>query len=730
MLPTETDAVRRAPSAVSFGPYTFDRASRLLRSGTQELPLPPRVVGLLELLIARAGEIVPRQELLDSVWKDAFVTDTSLAEAVSFLRQALGDDPQAPTYIQTVHRRGYRFVAPVVEAAGPRQPEPPVLLRRAEPARVSPSIGRELVPWSIAFLCAILAAAALWQHAQFRLPLPPVVRMAIEPEPGTTFDRRAPALALSPDGTLAAWSACDTVCRLYVRPVDWLAGRPLEGTDDASAPFFSPDGRWIGFFGGGKLRKVALAGGLPIALTDAPQPFGAVWMDDQRIVSASSLRGGLLRVSERGGDAEPLTQPSVDAGEIGHVWPALAPGGRALLFIVATSPIEGAAGRVAIMDAGRPHPAWQAIIDAADLARAVSPDYIAFSRGGELHAAAFDRTRLTIAGPEQAVAAGMARAQFDASASGALIYAASGTSSAAMTWVPPGPEADLPPGLAALRGARLSPDGSLIAGVTQEPGTADVWVGDVRRGAMTRLAHGGINVAPVWGGTPSAPVLFYGSSKGGAFRVWTRDTGARAAETEVVVADRSSRRHLFPSSFAPADSAMTRAPGGLLALTVSGDSTRGDVVVVPIAGGSAVLSVQTPADEINGMLSPDGRFLAYQSDESGRWEIYLVRIADRRRTNISTAGGTDPAWSADGRMLLFRAADSLVSVSVDATAERVGAPATITPLAGRSLVLGALDGRILLRRDAEQAPRQAVLTLEWIRELRGLLGPPNATLLR
>jgi dipeptidyl aminopeptidase/acylaminoacyl peptidase len=165
-------------------------------------------------------------------------------------------------------------------------------------------------------------------------------------------------------------------------------------------------------------------------------------------------------------------------------------------------------------------------------------------------------------------------------------------------------------------------------------------------------------------------------------------------------------------------------------LTVSGDSTRGDVVVVPIAGGSAVLSVQTPADEINGMLSPDGRFLAYQSDESGRWEIYLVRVADRRRTNVSTAGGTDPAWSPDGRTLLFRAADKLAGVSVDATADRIGAPAGIIPLGGRSLVAGALDGRVLLRRDAEQAPRHAVLTLEWLRELRTLLGPPNATLPR
>src|SRR4051794_18453213 len=98
---------------VSFNPFTFDRASGLLRHGSREIPLPPRVLGVLAVLISRAGTVVPKQELIDTVWKDTFVTDTSLAEAISVLRQALGDDPQSPQYVQTVHRRGYRFVAPV-----------------------------------------------------------------------------------------------------------------------------------------------------------------------------------------------------------------------------------------------------------------------------------------------------------------------------------------------------------------------------------------------------------------------------------------------------------------------------------------------------------------------------------------------------------------------------------------------------------------------------------------
>src|SRR4051794_31003090 len=110
---------------IRFGPFAFDRQSRLLWRDDTEVALPPRVLGVLELLIDRAGQIVARQDLLDGVWKDAFVTDTSLAEAVSFLRQALGDDPQAPRYVQTIHRRGYRFLSPVVVETGGQTPGPP-----------------------------------------------------------------------------------------------------------------------------------------------------------------------------------------------------------------------------------------------------------------------------------------------------------------------------------------------------------------------------------------------------------------------------------------------------------------------------------------------------------------------------------------------------------------------------------------------------------------------------
>ena len=697
---------------VGFGPFTFDRANGLLRQGARELPLPPRVLGVLDLLISRAGEIVPKQEIIDSVWKEAFVTDTSLAEAISVLRQALGDNPQAPNYVQTVHRRGYRFVAPValVGPATPAIESVPSLSSHVE--RVSPSIGGQLVPWGVALLCGVLAATALWQYTHLSPSLPPVVRMRIEPAAGTTFDRRAPSLAISPEGTVLAWAACSPTCRLYVRGIDELDARAIPGTDDASAPFFSPDGRWIGFFAAGKLRKVALAGGSPETLAEATQPFGAVWMADGRIIFAASARGGLLRVSDRGGDVEQLTLPSADAGEVRHAWPAHTADERAIVFTIATSPLAGAPGRIAIMPSTQ-RAAWQTLLEGADTATVVL-DYVVFSRGSEIHAVHFDRTKLSIAGTEQAVITAVARRQFAVTQSGAMAYAAAGEPDAGvLEWATQSGRAASDAKLGTLQSPALSADGSRVAGVIGD----DIWVADLARPATTRLTHSGINVDPVWSGS----AVFYATSRGSAFEIWKRDRSATSAAVHVL-SSIDHHRHLFPTSVS--------RDSQLMSYTETGGSTHGDVVVVSLASKKVVAAVQTPFDETRGVLSPDGRLLAYQSDESGRWEIYVLRIADNHRVAISGAGGTEPAWSGDGGMLFYRAGDALVSVPIDAAGGVTAAPVPVMPLPEGSVALIAADGRILVGRNIDPAPREGVLTLEWARELRKMLGPPAAALPR
>ena len=712
MLSAEPVVVPSLPSVVGFGPFTFDRPNGLLRQGANEVPLPPRVLGVLELLVSRAGVIVPKQELIDTVWKDAFVTDTSLAEAISVLRQALGDDPQSPRYVQTVHRRGYRFVAVVTTV--PAVPVETATLGAPAPAddRSAPSISRQLLPWGIASLSIVLAAIAVWQYTHFRAPLAPIVRMRIEPVAGTSFDRRAPALALSPDGLTLAWSACDSACRLYVRSLDQLDPHQVQGTDGASAPFFSPDSRWIGFFAAGKLRKVAVAGGLPTDVAEAPQPFGAVWLPDSQIVFASSAHGGLLRVSARGGDPEPLTVPSADAGEVRHSWPTLAPGGRALLFAVASAPNGEAPARIALMPLGQ-RSAWQTIIDNADLAQAASQDYIAFSRGNEIHAVAFDRARQTIAGADETVISNIVRAQFALGASGAIVYATVGNSARpSLTWIPTS-GSTVSGDLAALRDLAVAPDGSRVAGVSG----GDLWVGDINRGTTTRLTHGGTNISPVWSADGGA--VYYATSTGANYETWRRDSSATSPASRVT-SGAARHRHTFPTSV---------SRNGLMVYTESGGPTRADVKVINLDRGTSVASIETPFDETNGALSPDGRLLAYQSDESGRWEVYVVKLDDRERVPVSSSGGREPVWSADGKSLAYRATDAWMRVAIDGSGRPIGAPLAIATPVGAAVV-GIASDRILVRTGGDASSDHAVLTLEWTRDLQKILGPPAAALPR
>ena len=725
MLPLDNQgpaATERRPAAVAFGPFTFDRVSRLLRRGGVEIPLPPRVLGVLDELIGRAGEVISRQALIDSVWREAFVTDTSLAEAVSFLRQALGDDPQAPQFVQTVHRRGYRFVAavtPVPSAPGPAPvsgatPEP--VLRPAEMAW--PSIGGHLVPWSLAAIALGLAVASTWQLIRMRPLEPAVVRMPVSPVAGTAFDPRGPALAVSPDGTTLAWSGCDeSGCRLYVRGLDRLDPSALSGTEDAAAPFFSPDGRWVGFFAGGALRKVTVAGASPVTIADAPQALGGAWLADGRIVFAQSAHAGLFVVSEHGGPVAPLTVPSVARGEVGHAWPAALTGG-AIVFSIATSP-GGGPGRIALLPPGsRPATDWRILVENATVARCVGGDYLVYGRGSEILAVPLDTVRFVPAGAEQAVVSGVAPAQFAVSAGGTLFHAsATGRPEASTSWLEPGVTTPLPGHAAALRSPALSPDGRSIAGIGGGNGTGtDVWIAEAGRGAATRLTHDGLNARPVW--SPDGRTVFYSRSTGGAFGIVARDVTGSSAQSRLVLAQED--RHHFPASVS--------AQGQLVYVT-SGGETRGDIWVASSAGTAAAAVVASPFDEVAGMLSPDGSLLAYQSDASGRWEIYLLRLADRHQLPLSAGGGVAPFWASDGRSVFFTAGPRLVKVEILDGGERAGHASEIARIPGAVAAGLSPDGRVLASA-LPMATTRAVATVQWIRELRRALGPPEAMLPR
>jgi serine/threonine-protein kinase len=713
---------------VSFGPFTFDPNSQILRRGTDSLTLPPRVLGVLECLLGRAGDLVPRQEIIDGVWKDAFVTDTSLAEAVSFLRQALGDDPQAPTYIQTVHRRGYRFVAPVqTTEAEPliRRLDAPRRDEAAEP--VSPSIGGSLVPWTAAVLCAALAIAAVWQLLMRGEPAaPPVGRFALQLSDKLTFDSHGPAITLSWDGSRAAWSACDgRACQLFLRPLDRLDTSAVAATTGATDPFFSPDGRWLGFFADGKLKKVSLAGGLPVTLADVAEPRGAVWTPDGRIVFGASRAGGLMQISEAGGQAELLTTPDEGQGELRHEWPSITRDGRTLLFSIATTPQNGSPTRLGLAALGRAGASirWTSPLSGIGIARFGANDLIVFSRGSELEAVAFDPVRLTLSGVPQNVvssaATAMGRGQFAISGSGSLLYVVPPESSDPddlLEWVTQAGSTPIPDLAQPSADAVLSSDGRRIAwSASNDPSRADIWVGDLQRGAVTRLTHDGLNVSPAW--SPDGRTIYF--SRRDSARYGPTSIDADGGQPSALP---PLDHHALPASVSP--------DGSTLAVVQFQVGTRGDIWAMPTRGGGARPLVRSPFDDVEPAFSPAGRLLAYQSDEAGRWDVYVQRLEDNRRVVVSTTGGEHPFWSTDGSRVYYRSGSRLMSATVSADDMRVGTPSIVMDNGNEDVLGVAPDGRFLVRRRTAPASSNAVIVNEWLREVRSLLGPPAASMPR
>lgn len=724
---TSAEASSRPPAALlAFGPFIFDPKRRLLRREETEVPLPPRVLGVLELLLTRAGDVVPRQELIDSVWKEAFVTDTSLAEAVSYLRQALGDDSQTPTYVQTVHRRGYRFVAavtetstPTVRAAAAEQapPEParPIDVAAVEPVR--PSIVNELLPWSVAILSFVAALSALWYATNQRPLKLPILTLPIELNPGEQFDDRGPALAISPTASLVAWSACrNSRCKLYVRDLHVLGSRELQGTDGAAAPFFSPDELWIGFFAEGRLKKVFVRGGGSVTITEASQPFGAAWLDDGTIVFAPSAAGGLMRINENGGSAQPLTTPHAASGELSHAYPSPAPDGKGVIFVIRTSPLPSSAGRLALLPHARSEQtSWKVLVDRVDVGGPVGSEFLAFIREGGVNAVAYDSLRQTTAGVSQVVD-GVISPHLALSRSGSM-------ASVGLHWTyprtpsPPAWEWSVaavarPERLSSMDQGTLSPDGRYLAGIDRQSGSDDVWVESLERGTRVRLTYTGPNAQPAWSADSS--VVFYALRRQGAFEIWSREASGAGDATRVLG---KGNRHVFPSSVSDM---------GDIALVQAGGPTRSDVGIFRTATSETQMIAQTPFDEIAPAISRDGSLVAYQSDESGQWEITLVRRSDGRRRVVSRGGGLRPFWSRDGRVLYFEQDGELMSVTVDPATDATGAPIAVVHLNGARPVGIAPSGAVLLHRAGDPHLRvdSAALTVNWIEHLRRTLVPP------
>jgi Tol biopolymer transport system component len=588
---------------------------------------------------------------------------------------------------------------------------------------VSPSIVNELLPWTVAILSFAAALSAIWFATRQEPVALPVVISPIELNAGEEFDRRAPALAIAPSGRSVAWSACRAGrCQLHVRSLEHLGSTPLPGTDGASAPFFSPDELWIGFFADGKLKKVFVRGGGAVTITEASQPFGATWLPGGMIVFAPSAAGGLMRVHENGGPVVALTTPSAASGELSHAFPSLAPGSDGIIFVIRTSPLPDAPGRLALLPHARSEQtSWRVLVDRVNIGGAVGTEFLAFVRDGGLSAVGYDFLRQTASGAPHVIEGAIMSPHLALSPSGSMatvgVHWTHPSTPSPPTWSWNLATAAAPERLPSLYQAALSPDARQLAGIDPQSPT-DVWTVDLERSIRVRLTYNAVNVSPAWSADSST--IFYASRRQGAFEIWSRRASAGNDETRVLA---KANRHLFPSSV---------SADGAIAFVETGGATRSDVGIHRGRGSGTQMIAQTPFDEVAPAISNDGTMLAYQSDESGQWEITVVRLGDGRRHVVSRGGGVRPLWSHDGRLLYFEQGGSLVTVTIDPSRDGAGAAIVASRLNGASPVGIAPSGAVLLHRAGDPHLRvdSAAVTVNWIQHLRRTLLPPLPTTTR
>ena len=581
------------------------------------------------------------------------------------------------------------------------------LTEAAAPPRI-----RHAAPWILAILALTTSLGLAWVALQRATPRVPVVRFSIDPPADAVFAPTnwisAPHPSVSPDGRYVAFLAQvgTEPVRLWVRALDSVEARPLDGTDGASFPFWSADSRLLGFFAEGSLKTVDLLGGAAHRVCSAPAGEGGTWNREGTILFAPGTSGGLYRVSAGGGVPTAVTTPSPSRGSAPHRWPSFLPDGRRFVFH------EGDGISLGTLDTND----VRFLIEADSQAVYSAAGYLLFVRGWTLLAQPFDATRGTVSGEPRPIAEGISRAlnnaAFSVSETGALIYRSGRLVNRQLTWFDrSGKPIGSVGGVHDFNGVHLSPDERRVA-YHRHDGRAngDVWIVDIVRGNSERVTLNAENLSPVW--SPDGAQLAYASNRAsGVNNLWIKPSNGTAGDTLLL----ASTVNKTPRSWSP--------DGMFIAYVSTGG--RGDIWILPLSGSrTPVPFAQTDFDERDPMFSPNGRWLAYQSDESGHNEVYVRPFpGGEGRWMISTGGGATPKWRGDGRELFYQLNREIwaVAISPVATGLEVGTPQRVLDIgAGSSGWDVARDGqRILVGRGVEdRAPGALTVTINWAEALR------------
>ena len=521
--------------------------------------------------------------------------------------------------------------------------------------------------WKVAAVAAIVLAAvsiasllAVWRAP--RASPQPLLALSLDLGPDVSLAGAAPAMDLSPDGNRIAFisQGADGIRHLLTRRLDQPKATVLAKTDGAFGPFFSPDGRWLGFFANNKLKKISVEGGEPIVLCEAPIARGASWGEDDGIIAALETRVGLVRVPAAGGTPTGVTQLDLERGEASHRWPQILPGGKAVLFTMSTvgSFFEGADIMAVTL---KDHQTKTILKRVGMYGRYLPSGHLTYVSKGTLYAVPFDLDGLVTKGAPVPLLEDVSHnpyfgsAQLNFTPGGTLVYRTGVTSDrVTIQWMDAAGRTEPlwdEPGF--YQAPRVSPDGKLLVIAAVEGPDSQIWVYNWERRLSTRLTQGaGIYQSPVWH-PDGRHVVFNGP--GGMF--WARADGV--GKPQVLTASKYSQN---PNSFS--------FDGKRLAFSELNPGGGADIRILPIETGPAGLRggtpesfLRTPAAAPSIAFSPDGRWLAYSSTESGAYQVYVRAYPDNGTTRqISNSPSAFPVWSPNGRELFYRTGEQRIMV--------------------------------------------------------------------
>jgi len=582
---------------------------------------------------------------------------------------------------------------------------------------------RERFAWLMSALAIVTALILVVLRSREAPAVAPLLRLSI-PRPEKVS--ASVATAISPDGRFVAFADESAGGMLWIRPLDSLIARALPGTDDARHPFWSPDGRFIGFFAAGKLKKIDVSrseAGPPQTLGDAPGGRGGTWSRNDVILFSPNLEDAIYRVSAAGGSVTPVTMLDRSRRQTSHRWPDFLPDGRHFLYWVRSAGQETQGIYVGSLDDAPESQVQTRLLSSATNALYAAPGYLLFAQEAMLMARAFDASRLQFTGePARLVSelgsASNNRVDFTVSANGLLAYE-SGDVDRQLVWFDrAGAQVGSVDGSSDYQNPQLSPDGKRVAIVRLDPQNAagDIWVLELSRGTASRLTTDpSFDWTPLW--SPDGQRLVFASNRKGAMSLYERPS---SPGPDQVLLDTGNR--MTPTDWS--------RDGRFVVYAQVDPKTKEDLWALPLDRDRKPFPIlRTDFNETDGRLSPDGRWMAYTSDESGTAEVYVQRFtggedATASRIRVSTSGGSNPRWRRDGRELFYiNGARKLVSVAVrststfevDASQALFDVSRTIDP---SQVYTATPDGQRFLVGAPPQVRSPIIVMVNWLEELK------------